>query len=402
MEKLKIVEIPMDAIEPYEGNAKEHPEKQIKQIIKSIELFGFDDPIAVAGEKNTIIEGHGRLLALQKMSEEQREKAGIKGGMVPCVRLDHLNPEQRAAYCLIHNKTTMNSGFDIDKLNIELGNIVDIDMKEFDFDLSGETGEAKDDDFDTTPPEVATTKPGQLFKLGRHRLICGDSTDPEVLQRLMGGQLADMWLTDPPYNVDYTGKTKEALKIENDKKGDEEFRAFLDEAFVAASSVLKPGAAAYIWHADSEGYNFRGALKDAGFTVRQCLIWVKDVMVMGRQDYQWRHEPCLYTWKDGAGHPWYSDRKQTTILNFDRPKRSELHPTMKPIPLFDYLIKNSSKGGDIILDDFGGSGTTIMACEQDGRCGYTVELDPKYCDVIINRWEEFTGEKAELISESEK
>lgn len=196
-------------------------------------------------------------------------------------------------------------------------------------------------------------------------------------------------------NVDYTGKTKDALKIQNDKKNDTDFRAFLDEAFTAAKSVMKAGAAFYIWHADSEGYNFRGACVDVGWKVRECLIWSKDVFVLGRQDYQWQHEPCLYGWNEGAGHAWYSDRKQTTILKFDRPKRSEEHPTMKPVPLFDYLIRNSTKPGDIVLDTFGGSGTTIMACEQDGRKGYCMELDPKYVDVIIDRWEKFTGSKAE-------
>jgi DNA modification methylase len=213
-----------------------------------------------------------------------------------------------------------------------------------------------------------------------------------------GGVPADLYITDPPYNIDYTGKTKAALKIQNDSKSSEEFRAFLDEAFMAAKSNMKSGAAFYIWHADSEGYNFRGACEDVGWKIRECLIWSKDVFTLGRQDYQWQHEPCLYGWNEGT-HAWYSDRKQTTILHFDRPKRSEEHPTMKPVPLFDYLIRNSSKAGDIILDTFGGSGTTIIACEQNGRNGYCMEIDPKYCDVIIDRWEKFTGKKAELIEE---
>ena len=208
-----------------------------------------------------------------------------------------------------------------------------------------------------------------------------------------------MLLTDPPYNVDYEGKTKDKLKIKNDKMNNENFRQFLVDAFTNADMVMKPGAVFYIWHADSEGYNFRGACFDAGWTVRQCLIWNKNSMVMGRQDYQWKHEPCLYGWKDGAGHLWAADRKQTTILNFDRPTKSELHPTMKPIPLFDYQIKNNTKGGDAVLDLFGGSGTTLMACEQNGRCCYSMEYDPKYVDVIIDRWEQFTGKKAVRINE---
>lgn len=207
----------------------------------------------------------------------------------------------------------------------------------------------------------------------------------------------DLLLTDPPYNVDYVGKTKDALKIENDKMNEDSFVEFLTKAFLNAVNVMKPGAVFYIWHADSEGFAFRTACKQAGLQVRQCLIWNKNTMVIGRQDYQWKHEPCLYGWKDGAGHLWASDRKQTTVLNFDKPNRSEIHPTMKPIALFDYQIKNNTKGGDIVLDLFGGSGTTIMACEQNGRSCYMMEYDPKYVDVIIKRWEDFTGQKAELI-----
>lgn len=199
--------------------------------------------------------------------------------------------------------------------------------------------------------------------------------------------------------MDYTGKTKDALKIENDKMEDSTFREFLHDAFASADNVMKEGAVFYIWHADSEGYNFRGACRDVNWKVRQCLIWQKNVMVMGRQDYQWKHEPCIYGWKEGAGHMWGSDRKQTTLLVFDRPTKSELHPTMKPIPLFDYQIKNSSRRGENVLDLFGGSGTTIMACEQNGRNGYVMEFDPRYVDVIIDRWEQFTGLKAELVEE---
>lgn len=206
--------------------------------------------------------------------------------------------------------------------------------------------------------------------------------------------MVDMFLTDPPYNVNYNGKTKDNLKIKNDDMEDKDFKEFLIKAFSCANDVMKEGAVYYIWHADSEGYNFRGACKEVGWTVRQCLIWNKNSLVVGRQDYQWKHEPCLYGWKDGAGHLWASDRKQTTVIDMDRPLKSELHPTMKPIALFDYQIKNNTKGGDVVLDLFGGSGTTIMACEQNGRIGYLMELDPKYCDAIIKRWETFTGQTA--------
>ena len=205
-----------------------------------------------------------------------------------------------------------------------------------------------------------------------------------------------MFLTDPPYNVAYEGKTADALTIQNDSMSDTSFRQFLRDAFTAADSVMKAGAVFYIWHADSEGFNFRGACLDAGWQVRQCLIWRKNTMVMGRQDYHWRHEPCLYGWKAGAGHLWASDRKQTTILDFDRPTRSLEHPTMKPVALFEYQLLNNTKGGDLCLDLFGGSGTTLIACEKNGRYARVMELDPKYCDVIVRRWQAFTGKQATL------
>lgn len=232
--------------------------------------------------------------------------------------------------------------------------------------------------------------------------MCGDSTSIDALEKLCNNQLVDMWLTDPPYNVAYEGKTKDALTIKNDSMGDDDFRQFLRDCYVAADAVMKPGAAFYIWHADSEGYNFRGAARDANWKVRQCLIWKKSTLVMGRQDYHWKHEPCLYGWKDGAGHLWASDRKQTTILEFDKPSRNGEHPTMKPVDLFEYCLMNNTKGGDIVLDSFGGSGTTMIACERSGRTGYLMELDPKYCDVIINRWQTLTGKDAVLENTGDK
>lgn len=225
-------------------------------------------------------------------------------------------------------------------------------------------------------------------------VMCGDSLSEADLSALMDGKQADMIVTDPPYNVDYEGT---AGKIKNDNMEDENFRKFLTDAFKNADHFLKPGGAIYIWHADSEGYNFRAACKDTGWKVRQCLIWNKNSLVMGRQDYQWKHEPCLYMWKDGAAHFWNSDRKQTTVLDFEKPNKSDLHPTMKPVPLFDYLIQNNSKKGEIILDMFGGSGTTVIACEQDGRSARIMELDPRYVDAILKRYEEFTGDKPQLV-----
>lgn len=232
----------------------------------------------------------------------------------------------------------------------------------------------------------------------KHRLMCGDSTSIDAVEALTGGGV-DMWLTDPPYNVAYEGGTKEKLTIKNDSMGDTQFREFLRDAYTAANAVMKAGAVFYIWHADIEGYNFRGAAKDAGWTVRQCLIWKKSSLVLGRQDYQWQHEPCLYGWKDGAGHLWAADRKQTTILEFDKPARNGEHPTMKPVALFEYQMLNNTKGGDKVLDSFGGSGTTLLAAEKHGRIACLMELDPKYCDVIVKRWQEFTGKQAALESD---
>lgn len=237
---------------------------------------------------------------------------------------------------------------------------------------------------------------GNLNLKSHHRLLCGDSTDAESVAYLMDGAKADLLVTDPPYNVDYVGKTKDALKITNDSMGDSEFRAFLIAAYSSAFNVLKPGASFYIWHSDTEGLNFRGAIQDCGEKVRQCLIWKKERLVMGRQDYHWQHEPCLYGWKDGATHGWYTDRKQTTILEFDRPEANKEHPTMKPVALLAYQVGNSTAPQGLVLDTFLGSGSTLIAAEQLGRKCYGLEIDPIYCDVIVKRWEAFTGKKAVL------
>lgn len=389
---MKIEKINVSDLKPYGNNAKIHTPEQVEQIKKSILEFGFNDPIAV-DENNMIIEGHGRLLAVKALGYTE----------VDCIRLSGMTDEQKRAYIHIHNQLTLNTGFDLGILEAELKSIEGIDMGFFGFDMDFEIDddfdfEATEDDYDGELPEAPYVKQGDLYQLGNHRLLCGDSTMIDHVEKLMGGELADLLLTDPPYNVDYEGKTKDKLKIENDKMDNDSFRQFLVDAFTNADMVMKPGAVFYIWHADSEGYNFRGACADTNWKVRQCLIWAKNSMVMGRQDYQWKHEPCLYGWKEGAGHLWASDRKQTTILNFDRPTKNDLHPTMKPIPLFDYQIKNNTKGGDIVLDLFGGSGTTIMACEQNGRRAFTMEFDPRYAQTIIERWEKFTGGKAVLLN----
>jgi site-specific DNA-methyltransferase (adenine-specific) len=251
-------------------------------------------------------------------------------------------------------------------------------------------------DPDETPeaPAVPVAQSGDIWVCGKHRVMCGSSLEITAMEKLCAGDRVDCLLTDPPYNVAYEGGT--GLTIKNDDMPDEDFRTFLRDAFVTADTVMRPGAVFYIWHADSEGYNFRGACKDAGWQVRQCLIWKKNHMVMGRQDYHWQHEPCLYGWKDGAAHLWASDRKQTTILDFERPSRNGEHPTMKPVALFEYQMLNNTKPGDIVLDSFGGSGTTLIAAEKNGRAARVMELDPKYVDVILRRWQEFTGNDAVL------
>jgi site-specific DNA-methyltransferase (adenine-specific) len=250
-------------------------------------------------------------------------------------------------------------------------------------------------------PEDPITKQGDLWLMGEHRLLCGDSTNAEDVTRLMNGRKADLWLTDPPYNVAYTGKTQDALTIDNDSMGDADFRSFLVKCFQIAFDNLKAGGSYYIWHADTEGLNFRGAINDCGETLRQCLVWQKNVMVMGRQDYHWQHEPCLYGWKKGASHGWYNDRKQTTLLVFDRPSRSTEHPTMKPVRLFQYQIGNSTAPQGLVFDPFLGSGTTLIACQELGRTCYGLELSPSYCDVIVARWEAATGKKATLETNAE-
>ena len=311
---------------------------------------------------------------------------------------------QKRAYVIADNKLALNAGWDKDMLEIELDNLKDLD---FNIELTGfsldeladmfpepEKVGLTDEDEVPEAPKQPTTVEGDIWVLGNHRLMCGDSTSIEALEKLCEGQLVDMWLTDPPYNVAYEGKTKDALTIENDAMGNDDFRQFLRDSYTAADAVMKSGAVFYIWHADSEGYNFRGAAFDIGWQVRQCLIWKKQNMVMGRQDYHWMHEPCLYGWKDGAAHLWSTDRKQTTILEFDRPSRNAEHPTMKPVELFAYQMQNNTKGDDLVLDSFAGSGTTAIACEKYNRRARLMELDPKYCDVIIKRWQDFTGNKA--------
>ena len=385
MADMKIESIPIECLMPYPKNAKKHDQRQISSVAESIKQYGFVQPLVIDRDAVVVI-GHCRLLAAKKLGM----------GKVPCVRVDDLAPEQVNALRLVDNKSN-ESEWDMDLLAEELPGL-DLSAFDFDWGLPEITEEVIEDE----APEVdedaePIAKLGDIWQLGRHRLMCGDSTSIEDVEKLMGGQLADMLLTDPPYNVAYEGKTKDRLTIQNDSMDNDSFRQFLRDAFSSADAVMKQGAVFYIWHADSEGYNFRGACFDIGWKVRQCLIWNKNSMVMGRQDYQWKHEPCLYGWKDGASHLWASDRKQTTVIDYQKPNASKIHPTMKPVGLFDYQIKNNTKGGDIVLDLFNGSGTTIMACEQNGRVARCMELDPRYVDACVKRWENFTGLKAVLL-----
>lgn len=380
---------------PYVRNSRTHSEAQVSQIAASIREWGWTMPI-LCDEAGNVIAGHGRIMAAQKLGIEE----------APCMTATGWSEAKRRAYVIADNKLAMNAEWDNDMLALEFADLKDegfeLELTGFDMDEIGalfpdETTEGLTDE-DAVPevPEQPVTVEGDVWLLGRHRLMCGDSTSIEHLERLCNGQLVDMWLTDPPYNVAYEGGTKEKLTIQNDSMSDDHFRQFLCDSYTAADAVMKSGAVFYIWHADLEGYNFRGAAKDAGWTVRQCLIWKKSSLVLGRQDYQWMHEPCLYGWKDGAAHLWAADRKQTTVMQFDKPRRNGEHPTMKPVELFEYQMLNNTKGSDLVLDSFAGSGTTAIACEKHGRNARLMELDPKYCDVIIKRWQDFTGEQATL------
>ena len=395
MEK-KYIEIDIADLVPYDRNPRRN-DMAVDDVAESMEQVGYITPIVI-DENRQILAGETRCKALKKRRVKRDKVLQVFG----------LTEEQKKKYRLLDNKVGEIAEWDPELL---AGELEEVDFGDFDFgfdelmaeltDISEEDGAslstAVEDDADIVLPEEPKAKRGDIYQLGAHRLMCGDSTDPADVARLMDGTAADFLLTDPPYNVNYEGGT--GLTIQNDNMEDAAFRKFLRDAFACADGVMKPGAAFYIWHADSEGYNFRGACHDIGWQVRQCLIWNKNALVLGRQDYQWKHEPCLYGWKGGASHTWLSDRTQTTVLDFDKPTRSEIHPTMKPIGLFDYQIRNSCPVGGAVLDLFNGSGTTIMACEQNGRSAYTMELDPRYVDAAIARWEEFTGNKAVLVNE---
>ena len=427
--------VKIDKLKPYENNARTHSDEQVEKIANSIKEFGFINPVLIDSEYG-IIAGHGRVLGAKKLGMDE----------VPCLFIEDLTEAQKRAYIIADNKLSEDAGWDDEILRTELKALDDMDfnieltgfsLDDFDFNQTEVEFQEDDYDVDEHIPEEPIAKLGDVYQLGNHRLVCGDSTNPEDIAKLTDGAVMDLCVTDPPYNVNY-GSINEsgygqprgnAEKILNDNMDDESFYNFLYAFYDEMLKSLKDGGAFYIFHADTEGLNFRKALKDAGGTLRQNLVWVKNALVLGRQDYQWKHESCLYGWKDGAGHYFINDRTQTTVfedkadldkmtkeelkeyiteilqdklpttvIHEDKPLRNELHPTMKPIRLVSRLIVNSSQKGENVIDFFGGSGSTLIACEQLGRNCYTIELDPKYVDVIINRWETLTGKKAVKVN----
>ena len=400
---------PIEDLHPYENNARIHDPDQIEELRQSILAFGFLRPLLIQADGGVLC-GHGRM--------EAAKLAGMKA--LPCVLAEHLTEEQRIAYILADNRLAEKARWDKAMVSAELIRLRDAG---FDISLSGFGSEDiildlpkepyEDDDFDPTPSEDDRLADGSLWSLGNHLLLVGDATVRDDVQRLMGGVTADLLLTDPPYGVDYQGGTSEGLKIENDDLKPEQFLAFLKAAFVNAKDAMRPGAAFYIWHPDGDpALEFRRALRETGLSVHECLVWIKNSLVISRQDYHWQHEPCLsgeipaktfepcaYGWREDAAHEWHSDRKQSTVLEFDRPTRSLEHPTMKPVKLFAYQIGNSTVQGDRVLDLFAGSGTTLIACEELNRTAYCMEKDGRYAAVILRRWESLTGRKAEEIVE---
>lgn len=380
---------------PWKKNPNTMSEKERGDLQASMKKFSYVETVIVNLD-NRIIGGHHRVSELlaegkgdemievripnRKLTEKEFEELAIRLNK----NRGHWDDETLAKFFEVDDLAAW--GFDEMELNSIFDGLLELQDDEFDFDEEVEK------------VKVPITKPGDIYIMGKHKLLCGDSRNPDNWSRLMQKMIAQLHLTDPPYNVDYTGGTKEKLKIKNDKMKDADFLQFLTDYFKAVGPHLRNGGGIYCFHADSEGMNFRKAFMDAGNKLAQCLVWVKNSIVMGRQDYQWQHEPILYGWKRGGPHKWYSDRKQSTVLNFDRPLRNEEHPTMKPIELVGYLVLNSSSINGIVVDGFVGSGTTLIVSEQLKRICYCMEDDPIYCDVIVTRWEKHTGLKAKRIS----
>ena len=389
--------VPVAKLIPYINHARTHSPEQIKKLRASLREFGFVNPVIIDREYN-VIAGHGRIMAAKE--------EGITE--VPCVYADHLTEAQKKAYILADNRMALDAGWDEEMLRVEIEALREMefdpmlagfDEKELEALYAGDGDEAKDDDFDLSAAleKASFVDPGDIWTVGRHRLMCGDATKAEDVEKLMGGERANLIVTDPPYGVSF--KSSSGLTIQNDSMKNEEFYTFLLSAFQAMAAALEKGGAAYVFHADTEGLNFRRAFIDAGFHLAGCCIWVKDSLVLGRSDYQWQHEPILYGFLQNGKHPWYSDRKQTTIWNYAKPKRNENHPTSKPLDLLGYPITNSSRENGIVIDTFGGSGSTMMACEQTGRICRMMELDPKYASVILRRYVEDFGNADQVYVE---
>lgn len=388
---------------PYVNNARTHSPEQIMKLRSSIREFGFLNPVIIDRSYN-LVAGHGRIMAAKE--------EGIDA--VPCVFVDNLTEAQKKAYIIADNRMAMDAGWDEELLRIE---IEALQAEAFDISLTGfeeqeltdlfaseDESDVEDDDFDLNDAleKASFVKRGDVWQVGRHRLMCGDATSEEDVATLMDGKLANLIVTDPPYGVSFT--SSDGLSIQNDSIKGEEFYNFLLKAFQNMAAHLEKGGAAYVFHADTEGLNFRRAFMDAGFHLAGCCIWVKNSLVLGRSDYQWQHEPVLYGFMKNGKHPWYSDRSQTTIWNFNKPKRNKNHPTSKPLDLLAYPIGNSSQANGIVVDTFGGSGSTLMACEQTNRICHMMELDEKYASVILRRYVEDTNdaENVYVIRDGEK
>ena len=387
---------PVDKFIPYANNARTHSKEQINKLRSIYRGIGYGDPVEV-DENFTILSGHGRV--------EAAKAEGMKE--LPYVMLTGMTEAEKKAYILAVNRSALDAGWDEELLSVEIEALQDMgfDMSLTAFDekelaaLYGGEEESKDDDFDLSAAleKASFVEPGDVWTVGRHRLMCGDATKAEDVQKLMDGTRANLIVTDPPYGVSF--KSSSGLTIQNDSIKNEEFYSFLLSSFKNMADVLEKGSAAYVFHADTEGLNFRRAFIDAGFHLAGCCIWVKDSLVLGRSDYQWQHEPILYGFLQNGKHPWYSDRKQTTIWNYAKPKRNENHPTSKPLDLLAYPIRNSSQENSVVIDTFGGSGSTMMACEQTGRICRMMELDPKYASVILRRYVEDFGNADQVYVE---
>jgi DNA modification methylase len=378
---------------PYVNNARTHSPAQVMKLRSSLREFGFINPVIIDRDLN-VIAGHGRIMAAKE--------EGIKE--IPCVFVDYLTEAQKKAYILADNRMAIDAGWDEELLKIEIealqAEAFDIGLTGFDekeiADLFVSDDGVEDDDFDVDAEleNPIFTKTGDVWVLGNHRLVCGDSTKQETYELLMEGKKANLVVTDPPYNVNYEGS---AGKIKNDNMANDKFYQFLFDAYSCMYQTMADDASIYVFHADTEGLNFRRAFAEAGFYLSGTCIWKKQSLVLGRSPYQWQHEPCLFGWKKSGKHQWYSGRKETTIWEFDKPKKNGDHPTMKPVPLIAYPIKNSSMTNCIVLDPFGGSGSTLIACEQTGRYCRTIELDEKFCDVIVKRYIEQVGSSEQVF-----